>query len=77
MAGIGSQGCLTDGKTNGLLSFWRVLDRFWKNAKRKFLRMSEFFVLDVFDGCLLFHYHRRKVKSHAVLYYAVCSLFEF
>lgn len=43
VAGIGSQGCLNDGKTNGLLSFWRVLDRFWKNAKMKFLRMSEFF----------------------------------
>lgn len=41
--------------------FGEFLTDFGKNAKRKFLRMSEFFVLDVFDGCFLFHYHRRKV----------------
>ena len=48
MVETGSQCCMDVVLGKAMLSSLRVFDRFWKNAKMKFERMSEVFV---FGGC--------------------------
>jgi hypothetical protein len=48
-----------------------------KNAKWSFRENEKLAVQSVWWMSIVFQNHRRKVKSHAVLYYAVYSLFEF